>query len=157
MVKLNVTLKNGKYTVTDSKDRLIYNVKTGMGGKTHLLDASGYKLFHFVPEKKSKKPAFMVYRDSKEVFSAVCTSMFLEPSFALQGEFRGEKIDFNVVSEDRREFKIMRGDKQVGSVSSEEDKKEMKYSIETEEKYFDDYIPLIAVFIDMAFAKINKG
>lgn len=157
MVKLNVTLKSGKYTVTDSKERVIYNVKSGMGGKVHLLDASGYKLFHFVSERKSKKPLFKVYRDSKEIFSAVCTSMFLDPGFELRGEYRGESIEFDIVSKDRLEFKIMHGETEIGSVSSEEDKKEMKYTIETDEKYFDDYIPLIAVFIDIAFGKINKG
>lgn len=153
MVKLNVVFKNGKYTVTDSKGRLIYNIKTGMSGKTHLLDASGYKLFHLVPEKKSKKPLFKVFRDSKEVFTAACTSMFLEPGF----ELRGEKMEFDVVSDDRINFRIMHNGACVGGVSSEEDKKEMKYMVETEEKYFDDYIPLIAVFIDMAFGKMNKG
>lgn len=153
MVKLNVTSKSGKYTVTDAKERVIYNVKSGMGGKFHLLDASGYKLYHFIPDKKAKKPSFVVYHDGREVFDAVCTSIFLDPSFSL----KGETVNLDVVSKDRRDFKIMHGDVFVGTVSSEEDKKEMKYMLETEEKYFDDYIPLIAVFIDMAFGKINKG
>lgn len=154
MVDLNVIPKGNKYIVLDNKERTIYNIKTGMGGKMHLINSGGYKLFYFTCEKKGKKPAFTVYNDGKVIFTAECTSLFLDPGIAI----RGERASLDVVSHDRQEFKIMYGENQVGTVtSSQEEKKEVTYLIEIDEKYFDDYIPLLAVFIDMSFSKINKG
>lgn len=153
MVDLNVIPKGNKFIVLDQKERTIYNIKTGMGGKTHLINSGGYKLFYFTSDKKAKKPVFTVYNDDKVMFTAECTSLFLEPGIAI----RGERANLDIVSHDRQEFKIMDGENQIGTVTSQEEKKETKYLIEIEEKYFDDYIPLIAVFIDMSFGKINKG
>lgn len=154
MVKLNVILKGNKFAVMDPKDRLIYSIKAGSGSKTHLLDSSGYKLYYMTADKKVKKPIFRVYLNEKEMFCARCTSMFLEPGF----EIRGDNISFDVISDDRRDFRIMTNGEQIGTISTKEtDKKEISYVIEISEKYFDDYIPLIAVFIDTAFSKINKG
>ncbi|MCI7803917.1 MAG: hypothetical protein MR503_02415 [Oscillospiraceae bacterium] len=153
MVDLNVIPKGNKFIVLDQKERTIYNIKTGMGGKTHLINSGGYKLFYFTCDKKAKKPVFTVYNDDKVMFTAECTSLFLEPGIAI----RGERANLDIVSHDRQEFKIMDGENQIGTVTSQEEKKETKYLIEIDEKYFDDYIPLIAVFIDMSFGKINKG
>lgn len=153
MVKLSIIAKGNKFIVTDLKDRQIYNVKLGMGGKYHLLNSGGYKLYYFTYDKKAKKPLFNVFLHDKEFFTVECTSLFLEPGFAI----RGEKISLDITSHDRQEFEIMDSDKQIGTVTLQEEKKENKYILEIMEKYFDDYIPLIGVFIEMAFGKINKG
>ncbi len=153
MVQLNIIPKGNKFTVSDLKGRLIYNIKPGMGGKIHLLDASGYKLYYITAEKKAKKPVFKIFLHDKELFTAECTSMFLDPGFAM----RGETINIDVTSHDRHEFKIMGSGNQMGTVTLLDEEKENKYTLEINEKYFDDYIPLIAVFIEMAFGKINKG
>lgn len=153
MVNLNIVSKNGKYTVLDNKERVIYNIKQGICGKTHLINSGGYKLYYFVSDKKLKKPVFNVYHDDKLIFTAECTSMFLDPGFNI----RGERISFDIKSHDRLEFHIMDSENQIGKVISQEEKKETVYNLEIDENYFDDYIPLIAVFIDIAFGKINKG
>lgn len=168
MVKLNVVSKGSRYVVLDQKDRVIYNVKSGMGGKTHLINSGGYKLYYFTGDRKAKKPVFMVFHDDRQVFSAECTSLFLDPGFAI----RGENKSLDVISHDRQEFKIKNGDSEIGTVAvvhteqnveEKKDKKDKKeanetrYALEIDEKYFDDYIPLIAVFIDIAFSDLNKG
>lgn len=153
MIELNVIVKGNKFNVNDLKGRLIYSIKPGMGGKMHLHDASGYKLYYFVHDKKAKKPSFNVCLDQKEIFTAECTSLFLDPGFII----KGENISMNVVSQDRREFLIKINDKEIGSVTPIEEKKEIGYNIKISPKYFDDYVPLIAVFIDLAFGKMNKG
>ena len=153
MVKLSVISKGNRYTVTDQKDRMIYTVKSGIGGKTHLINSGGYKLYYFQSDRKSKKPAFNVFHDDARMFRAECTSMFLDPGF----ELRGEKLSIDVVSQDRLKFRIMDSGNQIGEISLQsEDKKEARYLIEIDENYFDDYIPLIAVFIDTAFGRINR-
>lgn len=153
MIELNIVSKGSKFNVTDTKSRLIYTIKQGMGGKMYIHDASGYKLYYFVHDKKAKKPSFRVCLDQREVFVAECTSLFLDPGFAV----RGENLSLDVVSQDRREFVIKNNDEEIGSVFPLEEKKETGYTLKILPKYFDDYIPLIAVFIDLAFAKINKG
>lgn len=153
MVNLNVISKGNKYIVLDQKERMIYNIKPGMGGKMHLINSGGYKLYYFICDKKSKKPVFSVYNDDKIMFAAECTSLFLDPGFTI----RGERASLDVISHDRQEFRIVESEIQIGTITSQEEKKETKYTIEIDEKYFDDYIPLIAVFIDIAFGKINKG
>lgn len=168
MVKLNVVSKGNRYVVLDQKDRTIYNIKSGMGGKTHLINSGGYKLYYFTGDRKAKKPVFMVFNGERQVFSAECTSLFLDPGFTL----RGENVSIDVISHDRQKFSIRSDENPIGSITvagnesdSEENKekkdkketKETKYAIEIDEKYFDDYIPLAAVFIDIAFGDLNKG
>ena len=48
--------------------------------------------------------------------------MFLEPGF----ELRGDNIFLDVRSNDRREFKIMDGENQIGAVFSETEKKDFQ-------------------------------
>ncbi len=154
MIELNVIVKGNKFNITDRKSRLIYCVKPGMGGKMHLLDASGYKLYYFNHDKKAKKPTFNVCLDDKEVFCAECTSLFLDPGFAI----RGENISVDVVSHDRREFVMKIGEEEIGTITPiDEEKKESGYNMKISPNHFDDYVPLVAVFIDLAFGKINKG
>ena len=153
MVNLNIIPKGGKFDVIDSKERVIYRIKQGMNGKIHLLDSSGYKLYYITYDKKQKKPSFKMFLNDKEILTAECTSMFLEPGF----ELRGDNIFLDVRSNDRREFKIMDGENQIGAVFSETEKKDFRYIIEISENSFDDYIPLIAVCIDIAFGKMNRG
>lgn len=167
MVKLNVVSKGNRYTVLDQKERTIYNIKSGMGGKTHLINAGGYKLYYFTGDRKAKKPVFMIFHDDKQVFCAECTSLFLDPGFIL----RGENVSIDVVSHDRQEFDIISDEKSIGNVTiveddavkdgkdkkDKKDAKETNYVIQINENFFDDYIPLIAVFIDIAFGELNKG
>ena len=139
-----------------------------MGGKTQLINSGGYKLYNFTWDKKAKKPIFSVYRDERKVFYAECTSLFLDPGFIL----RGEKINIDVVSQDRQEFDIISNKENIGHISvcenvvsaekenAKKDKKEtveIRYETEINETYFDDYVPLIGVFIDIAFGELNKG
>lgn len=153
MVKLNIIPKGSKFDVIDSKERVIYRIKPGMNGKIHLLDSSGYKLYYMTYDKKQKKPSYKMFLNDKEILTAECTSMFLDPGF----ELKGDSIFFDVRSHDRREFRIMDGENLIGTVSTEIEKKNSKYIIEISEKYFDDYIPLIAVCIDIAFGKMNRS
>lgn len=153
MVKLNIIPKGSKFDVIDSKERVIYRIKPGMNGKIHLFDSSGYKLYYMTYDKKQKKPSFKMFLNDKEILTADCTSMFLDPGF----ELKGDNIFFDVRSHDRREFRIMDGENQIGTVSSETEKRNSKYIIEISENYFDDYIPLIAVCIDIAFGKMNRS
>lgn len=169
MVKLNIVSRGNKYVVLDQKERTIYTIKSGMGGKTHLINSGGYKLYYFMGDRKAKKPVFSVFHDNKQVFFAECTSLFLDPGFKL----RGEKISIDVISHDRQTFEIIYNESDevnIGKITCAEDEsptenakkekkdaKETKYTLEINEKYFDDYIPLIAVFIDIAFGELNKG
>lgn len=165
MVKLYVIAKGNKYTITDHKERTIYNIKSGIGGKTYLINTGGYKLYYFVGDKKAKKPSFTVYRDNVISFTADCTSLFLDPGF----EVRGGDISIDIISHDRLNFNIISKGNEIGTVTVTEqerpsepvkDKKEVtetRYVIDIDENYFDDYIPLLVVFIDLAFGELNKG
>lgn len=166
MVKLYVVVKGNKYTVTDYKERTLYSIKSGIGGKTFLINTAGYKLYYFVGDKKAKKPSFIVYHDNVIFFTADCTSLFLDPGF----EIRGKNVSIDVISQDRLNFNIVSKGTEIGTVTVTEPEKpsepvkdnkkevpETRYVIDIDEKYFDDYIPLFAVFIDMAFGELNKG
>ncbi|MGN0620539.1 MAG: LURP-one-related family protein [Porcipelethomonas sp.] len=175
MVALQIIPKGARYTVKDSKDRLIYNIKkSGFGGKFHLLDASGYKLYCMKYNSKEKKPVFSIFLNDKAVFEVRCTSMFLDPGF----KFTGENVNWDIKSSDRRVFSIMNGDDEIGKIispdsesdgteneaKSDKNKEKVKvekadrvYILEIRPDCFDDYVPLFAVCIEEAFGKMNKG
>jgi uncharacterized protein YxjI len=152
---LFVIPKGSKYIVQDKNERLIYTIKKkSFGAKFVLYDASNYELYSLVQTVNGKKPAFEIILNDSPVILMHCLSVFLDPSF----ECRGNDMNFQLKSKDRKSFKIIKNDHEVGKLNTVKLMTgELQYEIIIEDKHFDDYISLFAIAIDRAFGDINKS
>ena len=79
--------------------------------------------------------------------------MFLDPTIIA----KGKGMEFEIVSKDRKNFDIFFNENNVGNIKTlVAVTGELQYEMEIDNKVFDDYIPLFAVAIDMAFGHMNK-
>ena len=151
---------NNKFTVEDKKKRLLYTIrKKAFGGTFFLLDASGYELYSFVQTVQGKKPEFEIILNDKLFMNVRCLSVFLDPS--IEFEHQSEKfkgIKYVLKSSDRKNVTLLRNGAEVGSarVITAVDN-ELRYEINIENAYFDDYVPLFALAVEKAFGDINKN
>ncbi len=161
-MELIISAKNGKYYVTDKKDRNLYTVKKKAFGKGKFVlhDASNYNLYTLSQIGDERKPAFNISHNEKGIISLSCKSMFLDPTINVKGkDTSGTAVMYDLVSKDHRDFKIVRnGDEEVGSITTRLTAAgDFQYGLEIEDKIFDDYIPLFAVAVDLAFADMNQS
>ena len=176
-MELIVSSKGHKYTVTDKKGRTLYSVKKkGFGaGRYVLLDASNYHLYSLVPVGEERKPAFNISHNDRGIIGLTCKSMFLDPTIIVKGkDTSGTEVNYALASKDHRNFTILiprpeKKDEGEDEEHSEEDESvgsiktiltasgDFQYEVEIESKIFDDFVPLFAVAIDLAFGDINRG
>ncbi|MGN0579815.1 MAG: hypothetical protein ACI4JE_03000 [Ruminococcus sp.] len=154
-MELVVLPKGGKFVVQDKKSRLLYTVKKkAFGSRFILLDASEYNLYTLLQTDDGKKPAFKIILNEQTFMSLTCKSLFLDPT--IEGE--GNGMRFSLASQDRRNFRIIKNDAEVGSIKTlTAVSGDLHYEIEIENTAFDDYIPLFAIVIERAFGDINKN
>ena len=181
-MELIMTSKGHKYTVTDRKGRTLYSVKKkGFGaGKYVLLDASNYHLYSIAQVGDERKPAFNISHNDRGIIALSCKSMFLDPTILVKGkDTSGTPVNYAIASKDHRNFTILIPLPEKPKEEEEENKDEneetpepenvgsiktvltasgdFQYEIEIENKIFDDFIPLFAVAIDLAFGDMNRG
>ena len=176
-MELIISSKGHKYTVTDNKGRVLYSVKKkGFGaGRYVLLDASNYHLYSLVRVGEENRPAFNISHNDRGIIGLTCKSMFLDPTIIVKGkDTSGIEVNYELSSKDHKHFNII---KPVPKKEEDEENEEtpedegkvgtiktmltaagdFQYEIEIENKIFDDFIPLFAVAIDLAFGDINRG
>ncbi len=153
-MEIQVTGKNGKYTVVDKNGKLLYNVrKKGFGAKFNLMDINNYNLYTLVQTGSSKSPTFTIILNDNVFMVMQCTSLYLDPSFKV----RHKTMNFEINSKNRKDFEIILDGKKVGSIQTlVAVTGDLQYHVEIENTAFDDYIPLFAVAIDRAFGEMNK-
>jgi len=159
-MELFLVPKGSKFIVEDKKERLLYTIKKkAFGGKFLLLDASGYELYSFMQTIQGKKPEFEIVLNDKLFMNAKCLSVFLDPS--IEFEHQSEKfkgIKYVLKSSDRKNFVLLRNNEEVGLVrvvTSADN--ELRYEMNIENAYFDDYVPLFALAVERAFGDMNKN
>lgn len=154
-MELMVIPKGTKYIVQDKKSRLLYTVKKkAFGGKYILLDASDYNLYTLQETVSGRKPIFTIILNDKTFMVMTCKSLFLDPTI----DAEGEGMKFSITSKDRKRFKIIKNDAAIGEVRTILMLSgALQYEISIDDMAFDDYIPLFAIAIDIAFGDINKN
>jgi hypothetical protein len=155
IMKLQVVGKGNKYVVNDNDGKLLYSLKKkGFGSRYNLMDASNYyNLYTLVQTGDEKRPAFTIILNDNTFMRMECRSMFLDPTIIA----KGKGMEFEIVSKDRKNFDIFFNEKNVGNIRTLVGVTgELQYEMEIDNKVFDDYIPLFAVAIDMAFGHMNK-
>ncbi|MBR1591733.1 MAG: hypothetical protein IJ666_01835 [Ruminococcus sp.] len=180
-MELIISSKGHKYFVTDKKGRTLYSVKKkGFGaGRYVLLDASDYHLYSLTSVGEERKPVFNISHNDRGIISLTCKSMFLDPTIIVNGkDTSGTDVKYELASKDHKDFAILMGIEEKKEESDEEENKEKKsdderkvggiktirtatgdlqYEIEIDNKIFDDFIPLFAVAIDLAFGEKNRA
>ena len=182
-MELIISSKGHKYTVTDKKGRTLYSVKKkGFGaGRYVLLDASNYHLYSLTSVGEERKPAFNISHNDRGIIALTCKSMFLDPTIIVKGkDTSGTEVHYALASKDHRNFNILIPQTEKEEEEKDENENEneetsedegkvgsirtmltpagdFQYELEIENKIFDDFIPLFAVAIDLAFADMNRG
>ncbi|MCR5599565.1 MAG: LURP-one-related family protein [Ruminococcus sp.] len=153
-MEIQVSGKNGKYTVVDKNGKLLYNVKKkGFGAKFNLMDINNYNLYTLVQTGSSKSPTFTIILNDNVFMVMQCTSLYLDPSFKV----RHKTMNFEINSKNRKDFDIILDGKNVGSIKTlVAVTGDLQYHVTIENTAFDDYIPLFAVAVDRAFGEMNK-
>ena len=153
-MELIISSKGNKYFVKDKKDRLLYTVKKkGFGSKYILYNSSDYNLYTLVQTGGDRKPSYAIVLNDATFMTFVCKSLFLDPTLTGQGK----DANYTLASKDRKNFNILLGEKEVGTiVTNISVGGELQYDLAIEDKLFDDYIPLFAVMLDRAFGEMNR-
>jgi uncharacterized protein YxjI len=142
----------GKYSITDNKDRNLYNVtkaKKLFGNPiTTLHDASGYALYTMQRTASGKKPAFQIVFNDEPFLK----SIYVDPCVIFEG-----KNKYELKSKDGKNFQMYMDGTVIGKLeTSRQANNDPRYFIQIEDKFFDDFIPLFAVCIDKCFSGLNK-
>lgn len=161
-MELMIDSKGNKYSVQDKKhSRLLYTIKKkGFGaGRFLLLDASNYQLYSLMQVSDNKKPSFIISHNDTTIMQLNCKSMFLDPTINVEGkDIQGTVINYSIASKDHRNFEIIKDGTVCGSINVKMTvANELQYEVFIEDKYFDDYIALFALAIDLTFGDINKN
>lgn len=154
-MELTIAEKGSKYVVEDKKSRLLYTVKKkGFAQRYILLDASNYNLYTLIQDGDSRKPQFSVILNDDLFLKVECKSLFLNPTITAEGK----GMNYVIASKDRKNFDIIFNDIKVGKIATKYGVSDtLHYDLEIENTAFDDYIPLFAVAIDMAFGEMNRS
>lgn len=148
---------NNKYSVEDKKGRTLYNIKKkgfGNNNKLFLLNSSNYHLYTLIGSGMDSLSYTIEHNDSN-FMSVICKSKFLAPMII---ECKGNSISYKLVSENRRDFKIMSDEEQKGTIETYvSSSKELQYEINIDDQLFDDYIPLFAIAVDKIFGETNRN
>ncbi|HRU97915.1 MAG TPA: hypothetical protein P5092_10865 [Ruminococcus sp.] len=154
-MELLISTKGNKYEVEDkSSGRNLYTVKRKGFGTTRyvLLDTSKYNLYSLVQTSEGQKPTFSLTHNDNRFMNISVKSLFLDPTIIAEG-----KENYEFISKDRREFRIMHNDKEVGTLKTLLTVgEELQYELTIEQKDFDDYIVLLVVAIDRTFGDMNR-
>lgn len=147
----------GKYDVTDPKERKIYSVtkKRRLIGNpiTTLHDASGYALYTMIRTESGKKPAFQIIFNDSAFLAAQCKSLYVDPCIT----FAGGSNSYELKGKDPFDFKVFSRKDEIGSLVTERQaNNDPKYILTIDDKYYDDYFPLFAVVADKCFSGKNK-
>lgn len=161
-MELMISLKGSKYIVQDKKQgRVVYTIKKkGFGaGRYLLLDPSNYQLYSLVQITEERKPTFVISHNEASIMTISCKSLFLDPTILIDGrDINGNVMKYALVSKDHKNFELQKDDLVCGSVKTELTlAKELQYDVVIEDKIFDDYIPLFAIAVDLAFGEINRN
>lgn len=161
-MELNISPKGNKYVVSDKgQSRHIYTIKKkGFGGgKFVLLDASDYQLYAFQQVEDGQKPRFIVSNNGNAMLHITCKSLFLDPTLMVEGrDLSGNKISYAITSKDHKNFEIMNGDENIGSLLVKVSmSNELQYDLAINDKFFDDYIAFFALAADLTFGEMNKN
>lgn len=155
-MQLMVLIKgDNKYSVEDKKSRVLYNIKKkGFGNNKRLvlLDASNYHLYTLLAAGVDNLSYSVILND--DIFMRItCKSKFLDPTI----ECRGSDVSYKLVSRNSRDFTIMMGEEEKGTIETGVSVSgELQYDLDINDKIFDDYIPLFAVVIDKIFGDANR-
>lgn len=154
-MELTIAEKGSKYVVEDKKSRLLYTVKKkGFAQRYILLDASNYNLYTLIQAGDARKPQFSVILNDDLFLKMECKSLFLNPTITAEGK----GMSYAIASKDRKNFDIILNDIKVGKIATKYGPSDtLHYDLEIENTAFDDYIPLFAVAIDMAFGEMNRS
>ncbi|MDE5862007.1 MAG: hypothetical protein K2H28_07415 [Ruminococcus sp.] len=146
---------NNKYSVEDTKARTLYNIKKkifGNNNKLFLLNSSNYHLYTLICSGVDTMSYTIEHNDSS-FMRISCKSRFLSPDI----ECNGKNISYRLVSENRRDFKIMSGEEQKGKIETNVSASgELQYELEIDDQFFDDYIPLFAIVVDKIYGETNR-
>ncbi|MDE6036384.1 MAG: hypothetical protein K2G36_10830 [Ruminococcus sp.] len=176
--------KNNNYSVEDKKARTLYTIKKkgfGNNNKLYLLNSSNYHLYTLIgsgvdslsykiltytykmenaESKKKEKFTEKIAEKFSEKFSENsfmdinCKSKFVEPMI----ECKGNGISYRLISGNKRDFKIMVGEEEKGTIETNVSTSgKLQYELEIDDQFFDDYIPLFAVVIDKLYGEINSN
>lgn len=154
-MELTISVKGNKYSVTDNKQKLLYNVKKkGFGsGKYILLDSSDYHLYSLVQTGDDRKPSYSITHNDRVFMSITCKSLFLDPTL----EIKGKTDEFKLVSKDHRSFTFLKDKAEVGTLKTLVTVGgELQYEFTMQDTVFDDYLVLFVVAVDKTFGEMNK-
>lgn len=159
---LTISVKGHKYTVQDKKkSRLLYSVKKkGFGaGRYLLLDASNYHLYSFLQTGEERKPTFAISHNDITIMNLACKSLFLDPTITVDGkDTSGNDVKFSIASKDHKDFELIRDGVSVGTLRTMLTVSgDLQYEMSIDDKFFDDYVPLFAVAVDITFGDMNKN
>ena len=161
-MELMISIKGNKYTVTDKKQsRLLYTIKKKAfsGGRYLLLDASNYQLYTIIQVSDDRKPKFAITHNDVSIMALECKSLFLDPTITVEGkDTAGTVISYALASKDHRDFQIIRDGISIGELKTYLTVGgELQYEIIIDDRFFDDYVPLFAVAVDITFGDMNKS
>ena len=156
-MELQVVSKgSGKYTVTDSNNRLLYQITKArkMFGNpiTTLSDVSGYTLYTMKRVSTKRKPEYEIQLNEKFFMKVLCKSMFIDPSIQFEGD-----VVYELKGKEHTHFDLYRNDVIIGSLDmAKQVNNELTYLLVFDDQYFDDFFPLFAVAVDKCFGEMSR-
>ena len=156
-MELQVVSKgSGKYTVTDSNNRLLYQITKArkMFGNpiTTLSDVSGYTLYTMKRVSAKRKPEYEIQLNEKFFMKVLCKSMYIDPSI----QFEGNAV-YELKGKEHTHFAMYCNDVIIGSLDViKQASQELLYTLVFDDQYFDDFFPFFAVAVDKCFGEINR-
>lgn len=157
-MELLVTSKgSGKYSVSDTSNRLIYQITKArkMFGNpiTTLSDPSGYTLYTMRRVSAGRKPEYEIQLNDRFFMKVLCKSMFIDPSI----QFEGNAVVYELKGKEHTHFELYRNDESIGTLDmAKQVNNELVYRLVFDDRYFDDFFPLFAVTADKCFGEMSK-
>lgn len=153
-VKVRVILQKNKAIVNDEAGKMLYSIKKKtFSSKYVLFDTNDYNLYTLESNTMDQKPSFKVFLRDQVYVVCDCTSLFLNPTI----EVKGNEIDLKLTGKNHKTFKILHNKDEIGEINVIKDMAgSLQYDIEIENKFFDDYIVLFGIMLDITFGKYNK-
>ncbi len=160
-MELIVSFKANKYIVQDkAAGRQIYTIrKKGFGSTKYvLMDPSNYQLYSMTFFTSERKPTFIISHNDNSILHINCKSLFLDPTLSVTGrDIHGTVINYEIASKDHRNFDLIKEGAKVGHIRTNTTvNQELQYDMEIDNKFFDDYIPLFVLAVDLTFGDLNR-
>lgn len=150
---MTVSTGVGKYTVSDSKNKTHYSVKSKRKSfstlvTTYLYDTNGYILYSIQKTADGQKPTFEMTLNDRRFMKIQCISMYVDPCI----QFEGNEDVYILKGKDWMEFMLYKNGNTIGRIKTEIQLNHLPhYRFIIEDKQFEDFMALFSVVVDMCF------